>query len=235
MGIGTAAPAAPLDLRVAAGQALEFRYDSGVVPGINVNTTNNPGVLRLRNAMEVWPSDDASRAGYVDVRNTTGATTISLDGATGNIAAKNLAAVKGAQTFTDSRAGARGSLDVGNFAVLDTVSTTAPANGTFLIYATATVEIDSTAVVNGKCSMELKLDDNTPGQNGQLTNTRFTCRSGEYDGSGLSIVWSRPVSASVTYTFQTSTYLYRDYGSGPATGRYWSSSLHVVFIPNSLP
>ena len=62
VGIGTTSPGAPLDVQVASGQSLQFRQDSGLVPGINVNNPGGiPGVMRLRNAMEVWPSDDASR------------------------------------------------------------------------------------------------------------------------------------------------------------------------------
>lgn len=236
LGIGTSSPGAPLDVRVNATQGLQVRLDGGLIPGIAVvGGGGNAGVMRMRNAIEVWPSDDATRAGKVDVRAANGAATVTLDGSTGNIAANNLAAVKGVQTFTESRDSPRGFIGIGQFAVLDTVSATAPANGFYMIFATLTCHIDTTALINGKASMELKLDENTPGQSGILTNTRFTCKSGDHDGSTLNIVWTKPVVAGTTYTFQTSTYVYRDYGSGLATGHYWSSTLHVLFVPNALP
>lgn len=236
LGIGTSSPGAPLDVRVNATQGLQLRLDGGLVPGLNVvGGGGNAGILRFRNSLEVHASDDGTRAGYLDVRNTAGATTIALNGATGNIAANNLSAVKGVQTFTESREAPRGSISQGQFAVLDTVAATAPANGYYMIFATLTCHIDTTALLNGKASMELKLDENTPGQSGILTNTRFTCKSGDHDGSSLHIVWTKPVTAGTTYTFQTSTYLYRDYGSGVCSGQYWSSSLHLLFVPNALP
>jgi hypothetical protein len=91
LGVGMTSPGAPLDVQIASGQTLQFRQDSGLVPGINVNTSGaNAGVMRLRNAIEVWPSDDATRAGRVDVRNTSGASTIALNGATGVVTAQGI-------------------------------------------------------------------------------------------------------------------------------------------------
>jgi len=78
-------PYVPLEVRVAPTHTIQFRYDQ-FVPGINVKSTGgNAGILRLRNAMEIWPSDDATRAGKLDVRNTAGNVTITLNGANGNI------------------------------------------------------------------------------------------------------------------------------------------------------
>lgn len=76
-----------VDMVVATGQALEFRFDQ-FVPMINVNNPGaNAGHMRLRNAMEIWPSTDSARAGFLDVRNTAGVQTITLNGANGNIVA----------------------------------------------------------------------------------------------------------------------------------------------------
>lgn len=87
VGINTDQPLTPLDVEVAPGQRLQVRLDQ-FVPGINVsNSGANAGILRLRNAMEVWPSDDATRAGRLDVRNTAGAVTIVMNGANGSISA----------------------------------------------------------------------------------------------------------------------------------------------------
>jgi hypothetical protein len=91
VGIGTATPAAPLDVQVAGGQTLQFRQDGGLVPGINVNSSGGlAGIMRLRNALEVWPSDNGLRAGKLDIRNAAGNPTISMDGSSGNIVASNL-------------------------------------------------------------------------------------------------------------------------------------------------
>lgn len=85
LGVGVDPAATPLEVKVATGQTLQFRLDQ-FVPGINVNTTGgNAGIMRLRNGLEIWPNDAGTKAGRLDVRNTTGATTIVLDGATGNI------------------------------------------------------------------------------------------------------------------------------------------------------
>ncbi|MBY0113144.1 MAG: tail fiber domain-containing protein [Phycisphaerales bacterium] len=85
LGIGVLSPTVPLDVQVGSNQSIQFRLDS-IVPGINVNTTGgNAGIMRLRNGLEIWPNDAGTKAGRLDVRNTTGATTIVLDGATGNI------------------------------------------------------------------------------------------------------------------------------------------------------
>ena len=107
VGIGTTTPGAPLDVQVAAGQSLQFRQDGGLVPGINVKTTGgNAGIMRLRNSMEVWPSDDATRAGKVDVRDNSGFPTITLDGQTGNLSLtgdasfRNMPGVSFAQSAT---------------------------------------------------------------------------------------------------------------------------------------
>jgi hypothetical protein len=92
VGIGTSTPGAPLDVHVGAGQTLQFRRDSALVPGINVNTTGgNAGIMRLRNTLELWPSDDLTRASKLDLRNTANATTIVLNGGTGALSAASKA------------------------------------------------------------------------------------------------------------------------------------------------
>jgi len=88
VGIGTATPTAPLEIAFATGQSVQFRYEGSFVPGFNVATTGgNAGIMRYRNGLEVWPSDDATRAGKVDVRDTSGAPSIILDGQSGHISA----------------------------------------------------------------------------------------------------------------------------------------------------
>lgn len=126
VGIGTTAPAARLDIQVAAGQSLQFRQDSGLVPGIKVNTTGgNAGVMRFRNAIEIWPSDDASRAGKLDVRNAVGSPTITLDGQTGNVSvvASGGTAVSGSNTSGNGVSGSStGGSGSGVYGVSTTIS-----------------------------------------------------------------------------------------------------------------
>ncbi len=86
VGIGTNNPHGALEVVVAPGQSLQFRQDGGVAPGLNIATTGgNAGTLRLRNTLEIWPSDNATRAGKVDVRGTNGAPAITLDGSNGRV------------------------------------------------------------------------------------------------------------------------------------------------------
>ena len=133
VGIGTTTPGAPLEVQVAAGQSLQFRQDSGLVPGLNVKTTGgNAGTMRLRNAVEVWPSDDATRAGKVDVRNTAGNATISLDGQTGNIVAHNLPGVEFDVPTDPLDFGTFFFVSAGQTATIKTITVDAPAGG-FLV------------------------------------------------------------------------------------------------------
>lgn len=84
VGIGTAAPATPLDV-VMGSKELQLRLDGGLVPGLNLTGTGgNLGILRLRHKLEVWPNDGATAAGAIDLRDTAGSVAIALDGATGN-------------------------------------------------------------------------------------------------------------------------------------------------------
>ena len=75
---------------------IQFRNDSGLVPGLNLTGGGLPGIMRLRNALEIWPSDNAARAGYLDVRATNGAATIQLNGANGEATVKVLTITGGA-------------------------------------------------------------------------------------------------------------------------------------------
>jgi hypothetical protein len=135
VGIGTTAPGAPLDVQVAAGQSLQFRQDSGLVPGINVKTTGgNAGIMRLRNSVEVWPSDDLTRAGRVDVRNTAGSPTVSLDGQTGNLVANNLPGVEFDVPADPFDPGTIFELGVDNTSTIKTISVEVPADGFLVVF-----------------------------------------------------------------------------------------------------
>ena len=50
----------------------------------------NPGYLRVRNALQIFPNQAQTAAGLLDVRNTGGAATITLNGANGNVAASSV-------------------------------------------------------------------------------------------------------------------------------------------------
>jgi hypothetical protein len=74
-----------------AGNAV-IRNDSGVVPGLDVTGGIVSGHMRFRNYLEIFPNDTATAAGGLDVRNTNGNPTITLNGANGSIACSNVIA-----------------------------------------------------------------------------------------------------------------------------------------------
>ena len=78
VGIGTTTPQGRLDIDTGNGRVV-FLDDT--VPALNVvGNAANPGTLRLRNALEVWPSQDRSREGRLDVRDSAGTANITLNG-----------------------------------------------------------------------------------------------------------------------------------------------------------
>ncbi|MDO8631651.1 MAG: hypothetical protein Q7R41_14285 [Phycisphaerales bacterium] len=85
VGIGTTNPAAPLDVAVG-DKRFQVRSDGGLVPGINLTGTGgNLGILRIRNAIEMWPDDGRTRPGKIALVNAAAtAFTIALDGDKGN-------------------------------------------------------------------------------------------------------------------------------------------------------
>jgi hypothetical protein len=79
--IGTTNIPGRLNIAVSPSQTLHLRHDGGLVPGINVAGTGGlAGIMRFRNALEVWPDDTGTRPGYLDVRETNGAANIVLRG-----------------------------------------------------------------------------------------------------------------------------------------------------------
>ena len=88
VGIGTTTPANPLDVQVAVNQTIQFRSDGGSVPGIRIRSLGgNAGIMRFRNELQIWPSDDSVRAGRLDVRGTNGSAVITLNGFSGQVSA----------------------------------------------------------------------------------------------------------------------------------------------------
>ncbi len=64
--------------------------DGTQTAGILATGGPNPGYMRLRNALQIFPNQAQTVAGLLDVRNTSGAATITLNGANGNVAASSL-------------------------------------------------------------------------------------------------------------------------------------------------
>jgi len=154
VGIGTTTPGAPLDVQVAAGQSLQFRQDSGLVPGINVKTTGgNAGIMRLRNSVEVWPSDDGTRAGKVDVRDNTGFPTITLDGQTGNLSITGDASFRDMPGIRFGQAQTDATISPGTSVPVDTVTINAPAAGFIFVSA----DVDATTVSGGNQVLDFTL------------------------------------------------------------------------------
>jgi hypothetical protein len=93
VGIGTADPAARLDVDTGGAGRVQIRNEGNFVPAINVTGGPLPGYLRFRNAFEIWPNDAGTAPGRMDIRNTTGAPTITMDGGPGRIGIGRTAAV----------------------------------------------------------------------------------------------------------------------------------------------
>jgi hypothetical protein len=91
VGIGTSTPAAKLHVNgtfaaTSGGKTVSIT-DEGFTPALVMTGGGAPGILRVRNSLEVWPNSEGSTAGAIDVRNTGGAATISLNGANGAVSA----------------------------------------------------------------------------------------------------------------------------------------------------
>lgn len=152
VGIGTEAPGGRLEVVVAPTQSFQFRQD-GFVPGINVvSQGGNAGIMRLRNAMEIWPSDNAARAGKLDVRNTSGNATISFDGATGNATYNNQPAIK----TVESSIGNTPQIANNSVTLIEEALVNIPGDGFLHITCQAPVFVYTTAGNSSDAFLELK-------------------------------------------------------------------------------
>jgi len=210
VGIGTTTPGAPLEVQVAEGQSLQFRQDSAV-PGINVKTTGNlAGIMRLRNAVEVWPSDDATRAGKVDVRNTAGNATISLDGQTGNASFRNLPGIR----YSQSGGGAGTQYNNEVNVTPDSITINVPASGFVLV----------TASLNTGSSRSATEDFKLFQGSTELVKTTSNGLNSEH-----AIFWVIPVSAG---SLSLHTILFRSADNdGNFGGTYFAHTLTAVYVP----
>ncbi|MEI8291949.1 MAG: tail fiber domain-containing protein, partial [Verrucomicrobiota bacterium] len=64
---------------------LTVTNDGGVIPGLVASGGGAPGHLRFRNYLEIFPNFANTAAGALDVRNTNGTATLTLDGQTGSL------------------------------------------------------------------------------------------------------------------------------------------------------
>ena len=91
VGIGTINPQSLFEINVGGGRSLRFRND--LVPALEISSSNSndalAGIMRFRNALEIMPSSDGTRAGKLDIRNEAGNATIVLNGSDGTISMLN--------------------------------------------------------------------------------------------------------------------------------------------------
>lgn len=234
-------------------KSLQIRNDSGLVPGLNVTGSGgNLGILRLRNSLEIWPSDDASRSGYLDVRNAAGSSSISLNGENGNItstgtittanlnattaiSAPNLPAIKAAQTFRDARGLGPNRITVNNsFQTLETLNVNVPASGFLLLTATANIASVWVSSSGGLTVIRghLKIEETTSGSPTQLVEKTsylipITTASVNNAADVIVVSWVVPVSAAGQRSFQS--VITADGGL-----YIYTTTLSAQYFPNSL-
>jgi hypothetical protein len=230
VGIGTNSPGAPLDVQVAAGQSLQFRQDSGLVPGINVKTTGgNAGIMRFRNSIEVWPSDDGTRAGKVSVWSTAPSPTISLDGQTGNLSATGDASFRNMPGINFSQAVNSGnSINAGLSPVqIDSLTINAPAAG----YIFVSAFVYALTPVSTRYLFDFTL--NNGGSFVVNSKSQSIVRSDPFVSDGevpIHLSWVIPVSNAGSLQLSTVLY-YDDLGAGGGNATVRSHNLTAIYLP----
>ncbi len=92
VGINTTNPVGALTVDTSGAGAVTIRNENDLVPGLVATSPNSySGYLRFRNVLEIFPNDAQTSSGYLDVRSASGATTITLDGSTGDVTGNNFA------------------------------------------------------------------------------------------------------------------------------------------------
>lgn len=235
LGIGTATPFAPVDVRFATNQHLFIRFDDNVAPCLNVyNTGPSAGILRVRNAIEVWPSDAGLRPGALDVRNAAGTPTITLDGATGNITFNNRPRASWAQTFRDPL---DYNVDVvltpGSSTIVDQIDVFCPSSGVVMVTASIHIELFAQTISandsRGKFEFSLRNRDTDFLYNRAGVEESVVAFGGidvRWKGP-VALHWAVPVSAGETLRLKTGAW---NYGNHAVS--IWTTTLHGVFIPN---
>ncbi len=175
VGIGTNNPQAKLEIAVGDGRQFGFKND--LIPTLEITSTNQndnlAGIMRIRNAVELFPNAAGTVAARLDIRNKQGSATIELNGDNGEIKARNMPGIR--HHFT-SRAnqlvGQTGSI------VLESMKVNIPFAGMVKISANFFVASGGTNIVN----MEYQINDNTPGQFSTLrnANVNYNDATGHY-------------------------------------------------------
>jgi hypothetical protein len=114
LGLGVMTPVGRLDLDTGNGR-IQFIQDN--VPCINVTGGGLPGIMRFRNSLEVWPSQDNLQEGKVDVRDTTGFANIVLNGS--GLATVKVLEVTGGADIAEPFPIKEGYIEPGSVVVID--------------------------------------------------------------------------------------------------------------------
>jgi hypothetical protein len=232
LGIGTLDPQGKLEIATNGQRSIRFKDD--LVPSMEV-VSSDPldglaGILRFRHRLEIQPNAAGTAAGNLDVRNATGAVTINLNGGTGNITAKNLAAIKGTQFKSSVRSNpSAGGISAQQEKEIDVLDVTAPAAGTLLVFA----NVQATALSeNSDDGFYFSLRTGPTATTSTLVENSLignTTNNGDVFRGVVSLTWSIPVTSG--QVLRLSTWGFNKTSIGPV--EYWSHSLHSVFIPNT--
>ncbi len=119
--VGTPQRAGVLATTTGSNKTLSFVNDD-FVPGIHATSSlandTYAGYMRLRHVLELWPKPDNSAAAKLDVRDATGAPTIALDGATGDVTARSIT-ITGGSDLAEPFDTAGAAFEAGSVLVID--------------------------------------------------------------------------------------------------------------------
>lgn len=156
IGIGTSNPQGLLEIKTGADRSIKFKHD--VVPTMELVSSNAndalAGIMRFRNAIEVMPNAEGTKAGKIDVRNTSGNSTIILDGSNGVISSANAAAFGLKRVFKQVSVASNGSANE----TLCEINVNIPAGGTLYIEGVTDCFFKYSSFWNTQ-GLELKLDE----------------------------------------------------------------------------
>lgn len=232
VGIGTASPQGKLEVVTGSGRSLRIRDD--VVPTIEASGNGSDGLrgyMRMRNVVEIMPRADGSAPGKLDVRNTAGNATITLDGGNGNVSAStisaaNMPAIKYAQTSASQRNGSGSFIGSQQNLDIDSIDVTAPAAGFLMVQAM--IQTGATGDNSpGETGSYFKLLAGPPG--GTLVEQIENGMVGPGGYVIIPINWVIPVTAGQSVRLVTNLY-----NRSGGSWSYYSHSLHAIFIPNQL-
>jgi hypothetical protein len=224
VGIGTSNPQSLFEINAGGGRSLRFRND--LVPALEVSSSNPndalAGIMRFRNALEIMPSSDGTRAGKVDVRNKAGNPTIILDGENGFITAANL------PSYNQKISG----FYPLNFIPIGIVNSTMtditvefPGPGFAFIEAGVNGYFQEMAGITN-ASMEIKLDEYTPADNYLFTLEKINMQSGAY--ASPTIYYETQIPSKVSRRYKL--ILYKN-GPGPGNQVVGPGFIKIWYYP----